>query len=211
MRRLRRHLLGWTLFGFCASGAAAAPDPLGIFVGGAIGQGEITANVSNPLFPNPFVPIPRSSTFKEDHFAYKALVGLRPIALLGAELSYFDLGNSSGNLFSHAANGSMKGESVFGVLYLPIPAVDVFAKAGLARIQSTFSGFAPNGSLSDACMSGIPCQTSPFRGARTSTTFAAGAGIQYKIAGWAIRAEYERFNVAGESPRLLSLGLIWSF
>jgi opacity protein-like surface antigen len=210
MRQSRSHLLGSALFALCVSGAAAAADPLEFYVGGAIGEGEVSANVPNPNVLNALVPIPASSKFKEDHLAFKVLAGLRPIRLLSAELSYFDLGNHSGNLFNYPASGSMKGASGFAVLHLPIPVVDVFAKVGAARIQSTFSGFAPSGIPDLVCVAGIPCGTSPFQERRTSTTFAAGAGVQYKFAAWAVRAEYERFNVAGESPYLLSLGLTWS-
>ncbi len=36
-----------------------------------------------------------------------------------------------------------RGVSAFGILYLPVPVIDVFAKAGPARIHSTTSGSAP--------------------------------------------------------------------
>ena len=202
------------MFGLFVSCAGAATDPLGLYVGGAIGQGEVAANVPNPFVPNPsfaHVPIPASDTFNQDHFAFKVMVGLRPISLLGAELSYLDLGSPTGSLFGHPASASMKGASAFGILYLPIPVVDVFAKAGVARIQSTVSGVAPNGIPDNICLAGIPCGTSPFQQDRTNTTFAAGAGVQFKIDVWAVRAEYERFNVAGDTPHLVSLGLTWSF
>lgn len=214
MRQPRGQLLGIAVLGLCASGAAVASNPLGFYVGGAIGQGEVAANVPDPFVPNPFiahVPIPASETFKEDHFAFKVLVGFRPIPLLGAEVSYLDLGNPTGHLFGHPASVSMKGSSAFGVLYLPVPVIDVFVKAGVARIQSTASGFAPNGIPDNICVAGVPCGTSPFQQDHTNTTFAAGAGVQFKIGRWAVRAEYERFNLAGETPHLATLGLIWSF
>jgi opacity protein-like surface antigen len=214
IRQLSRQLIGLAVFGVCASVAAAASDPLGFYVGGAIGQGEVVANVPNPFVPNPsfvHVPVPTSDTFKEDHAAFKVMVGLRPIPLLGAELSYLDLGNPTGSLFGHPASASMKGASAFGILYLPIPVVDVFAKAGVARIQSIISGLAPNGIPDFVCAPGVPCGTSPFRQDRTNTTFAAGAGVQFRFDAWAVRAEYERFNAAGEIPHLLSFGLTWSF
>jgi hypothetical protein len=36
-------------------------------------------------------------------------------------------------------------------------------------------------------------------------------GAQYKFGSLAVRAEFERFNAAGEHPSLLTLGLTWSF
>jgi len=46
---------------------------------------------------------------------------------------------------------------------------------------------------------------------RTNTGFAAGAGAQFKLGSWAVRAEYERFNAAGANPSLVSLGVTWTF
>jgi OmpA-OmpF porin, OOP family len=214
MRQLCRHMIGFAVSVVCASGSAAAADPLGFYVGGAIGQGDVAANVANPFIPNPsfvHVAVPTSDVFNEKHSAFKVMLGLHPIPLLGAELSYLDLGNPTGSLFGHPGSASMKGASAFGILYLPIPVVDVFAKAGVARIQSTASGFAPNGIPDNICAPNVPCSTSPFQQDRTNTTFAAGAGLQFKFDAWAVRAEYERFNFAGETPHLLSLGLTWSF
>jgi opacity protein-like surface antigen len=195
---------------FAARGGAKAADPLGLYIGAAAGQAEVAGNVQNPFVPFAAFPIPTSDTFRANHFAYKFLVGLRPISILGAELSYLDFGNPTGRLFGYPANASMKGESAFGILYLPIPVIDVFAKAGVARIRSTVSGFAPNGSLSLACEIDIPCGAGPVRQNGTKSTFAAGAGVQFKINAWAVRAEYERFSVAGEAPHLVSVGLTWS-
>jgi opacity protein-like surface antigen len=137
------------------------------------------------------------------------MVGLRPISLLGAELSYMDFGHPNSSLFGYPANTSMRGASAFGILYLPIPIVDVYVKAGVARIHSAVSGFAPNGD--NLCVLGVPCGTSPLQLDRTNTGLAAGAGAQLKFGPWAVRAEYERFNAAGNNPYLLTLGLTWSF
>ena len=45
----------------------------------------------------------------------------------------------------------------------------------------------------------------------TETTFAAGAGVQWKLGNWAIRGDYERFTALGEHPSLISVGVTWSF
>jgi hypothetical protein len=197
-----------------ASQNASASDLLGLYVGGSVGQSEVAETVANPIVANPeivHVPVPKSATFKEDHTAFKVMVGLRPLPLLGAELSYMDFGHPAGSLFAKPADASMRGESAFGVVYLPIPMVDVFVKAGAAHIQSTVTGFAPNGIPDNICVVGVPCGTSPIRQDRNSTNFASGGGVQFKFDVWAVRAEYERFNFAGQSPYLASLGLTWSF
>lgn len=45
----------------------------------------------------------------------------------------------------------------------------------------------------------------------TETTFAAGAGVQWKFGHWAIRSEYERFTALGEHPSLISVAATWWF
>jgi opacity protein-like surface antigen len=202
MRQLCRRLCSYTVFAVCVSGSAAAADPLGFYIGGAIGQAHVAANV-----PDPFLST--SDSFTANHSAFKLMVGMRPIPLLGAELSYMDFGHPSSSLFGYSANTSMRGSSVFGILYVPIPMVDVYAKAGVARIQSSVSGIAPNGD--NLCVLGMPCGTSPLHLDRTNTGLAAGAGAQLKFGPWAARAEYERFNATGDNPYLLTLGLTWSF
>lgn len=87
---------------------------------------------------------------------------------------------------------------------LGVSAADFYLKAGVARLQSTVTG--------SACG---PCEcavcTYAFRQSRTNTGGAAGAGIQYEIGRWALRAEYERFNAAGGNPSLWSFGMVWTF
>jgi hypothetical protein len=137
------------------------------------------------------------------------MVGIRPISLVGAELSYMNFGNSRGNFLSYPASASMRGPAAFGVLYLPVPIVDIYAKAGVARLHDILSGFYPI--ECNVCQLGVPSRSAPFRLSQTATTFAAGAGAQYKLGPWAVRAEYERFNADTEHPSVLSLGLIWTF
>ena len=98
----------------------------------------------------------------------------------------------------------MKGAAAFGVLYLPVPVVELFVKAGAARLESTV-----NGSFCSPCACGI-CRYS-FQLSRTNTSGAGGVGAQYRFGRWAARAEYERFNAAGGNPSLLSAGITWNF
>jgi opacity protein-like surface antigen len=174
---------------------ALAGDILGLYLGGAVGQSQVEANV------------PSVGEFKENHSAFKVIAGIRPIPLIGAELSYIDFGHPSGNTSGSPSDLSEKGADAFAVLYLPVPVVDVFVKAGLARLQSTLNGVRPGVA---ACTFNNP-NCALFRLDRTNTSFAAGAGAQFKLGAWAVRAEYERFNAAGANPSLVSLGLTWTF
>jgi opacity protein-like surface antigen len=82
---------------------------------------------------------------------------------------------------------AMKGSAAFGVLYLPVPILDVYVKAGLARIQSTArTTVTLTGPI--LCIVEHPqCQFSQQHDA-TNIGFAAGAGVQYKLGSWAVRA-----------------------
>jgi opacity protein-like surface antigen len=171
-----------------------ADDLLGLYVGGAVGQSQVEANV------------PSVGDFKENHSAFKVIGGIRPISVVGAELSYIDFGHPSGNINSAQSDVSEKGADAFGVLYLPVPVVDVFVKAGLARLQTTANSVRVG--IGTCPMTNPNCAL--FRLDRTNTSFAAGAGAQFKLGAFAVRAEYERFNAAGGNPSLVSLGFTWT-
>jgi hypothetical protein len=171
-----------------------AEDLLGLYVGGAAGKAQVEATA-------PYVP-----NFHENHAAFKLLAGIRPISLVGVEIAYDDFGHPNRHNGFLATDVSMKGESVFGVVYLPVPIVDIFLKAGLARIDSTAT-------TNIVCPLGYLCPelASPAPERRTNVGFAGGAGAQFNIGSFAVRGEYERFNAAGGNPSLLSVGVIWKF
>lgn len=189
---------------------AAADNLLGLYIGGAIGQSYVEAS-GEQIDAGGSVYFDTGS-FSETHSAFKVMAGIRPISLLGAELAYMDLGHPSGSFNAFPANVSMNGESAFAVIYLPVPIVDFILKAGLAHIKSEVNGTGYSGPI---CLPNSLCPLyvgiGPFQLDRTNTGFASGAGAQYKFGSLAVRAEYERFNAAGEHPALLSLGLTWSF
>jgi opacity protein-like surface antigen len=196
--RVRRSV--WTAGAACLavftlqSTPARAEDPLGLYVGGAVGRARVDATA------------PFGGRFREDHSAFKVMVGLRPISVLGAELAYVDFGNPSRLNGIFATDVTMKGGAAFGMLYLPVPLIDIYAKAGAARLQSTVGTLA-------VCPPGAVCIAiaTPARISRTNTSFAGGAGVQYKLGAFGVRGEYERFNAAGGNPYLLSLGATWTF
>jgi opacity protein-like surface antigen len=172
---------------------ARADDPLGFYVGGAVGQARVDATA-------PYV-----SGFRENHSAFKVIAGLRPISLVGAELAYADFGHPSHLNGFLLTDVTMKGAAAFGMLYLPVPIVDVYVKVGLARLRSTAT-------TTVVCPSIGPCPliATPGPVSRTNVGFAGGAGAQFKVGAFAIRGEYERFNAAGGHPGLFSLGLTWA-
>jgi len=181
--------------------AASAEDVLGMYLGASVGQAKVKVDTGGYTF----------DAFKENHSAFKAMVGVRPISPIGAELEYFDFGSPSSTTGGAPSSASQKGAAGFAVGYLPLPIGSIFVKAGLARLQSSVTGTPETGA--PFCTPPQTCGTGPalFSLSRTSTSSAFGAGVQVKLGPWAIRGEVERFSVGGQNPALVSLGFLWTF
>lgn len=160
-------------------GAQAADN--GFYLGGSVGQANVDVNDS-------------TIGFDEDDTGYKLFVGIRPIDLLAAEVSYTDFGKPSANVGPVRATADVKAASLFGLLYapLPLPLVDLYVKAGFARIEQDVT-------------------SSSFRLDRTDTDFAWGVGGQLNFGSLAVRAEYERFKTDAGDPDFVSIGVAWTF
>ena len=126
------------------SAAARADDLLGLYLGGGVGQSRVDANGAQFSY----------GSFRENHSAFKGLVGIRPIPLVGAEVEYIDFGHPRGTLGGIPADVALKGAAAFGVGYVPLPIGALFVKAGLARLRSTVNGVEVVGT--PACNPG-PC------------------------------------------------------
>ncbi len=189
----------------CAAGSAFAFDPLGIYVGGAIGESNVKNNDS--VYGN-------ALDLGQHHTAWKLVAGMRPISPIGAEFEYIDFGHNTngyttsvlGSTASVAADSHPKAEALFGLFYLPIPLplLDVYGKAGVARLQS-------NVDASFNCTGTLCTVVAPFHSSYEDTRFAYGAGVQTKWGGLALRAEYERISANLGDPDLFSLGVTWTF
>lgn len=188
---------------------AVAEDLLGLYVGGAMGHSRVEAT-GQTIYSAGNVYYDTGS-FNENHLAFEGMVGIRPISLIGAEVSFTDFGHPSGSFNAYSADVSMRGVSAFGVLYLPVPIIDVFLKAGVSRIHSELNGTGYGG---PNCSANGPCPeyvfVGPFQINRTNTSGAGGVGAQYKFRSLAVRAEYQRFNAAGGNPSFLSVGITWT-
>ena len=174
---------------------AMADDLVGLYAGGAIGESRVEADSQGYSANN----------FKKNHSAYQFMAGIRPVPLIGVEVDYVNFGHPRSTLNGAAADATLKGAAAFAVFYLPAPVMDIFAKAGLARLQSTLNG---TDAVQPLC---VPCQPSLFRLDRTDTHFAAGLGAQYKFGPLAIRTDYEYFESAGAHPTVWTLGFTFTF
>jgi hypothetical protein len=179
------------------------------FAGGARGQLELGAWAARDAYKR-FIAVGGPEL---PHLAFRVMAAMRPIPLFGAELARIDLGHPGGGPGGLPTDVSMRGTGAFGVLYLPLPSpvADVYAKAGLARLQSTLQSIALPPGVATCSANRPTCIPQSFRLERTDTSFAGGAGAQVKLGSWALRAEYQRFMAAGGHPGLLSVGFTWSF
>jgi opacity protein-like surface antigen len=197
-------LLAAAVIGGTLCGAAVADDSaLGSYVGAGFG----TANVYVDRRPGDV-----ALGLKDHHSAWKVVAGIRPISLLGVELSYVDFGRVSQTLgppnsaLTAVANVKQSGGAIhaIGYLPLPVPLFDIFGKIGTTRMLTHTDGFLPT----------VQCVVpgcNEFHGRDTNTSFTWGAGAQLKLplTGLSVRAEYERYDLPNGAPDLVSVSLLW--
>jgi opacity protein-like surface antigen len=215
MSSTRVHGLLIIAFGACGTSTAAfADNPLGFYLGAGAGESNVRTN-------NEVAEVGKDYKFDEQHGAWKVTAGIRPLSPLGVELEYIDFGNPSTGYSADSsvgytlagANADARAGMVFGLGYLPLPVpfLDVYGKAGLARLHTTSTEVPV---LPFDCPVGlVPCfpRGTIFHQSAWSTNFAYGAGVQVKIGSLAVRAEYERISASGSDPDIASLGVTWTF
>jgi opacity protein-like surface antigen len=202
--------ISWTFaavlaIGACGASAAWAEDPLGFYIGGGVGESTIRSD--DPGFGLP-------GYYNDHQTAFQAVFGVRPIPFVGAEVEYIDFGQPSRrhrdfndpNFFGEDSHP--RAPVLFGVGYLPIPLpfLDVYAKAGVARLKMDLEQFSSDCSTS-------PCTLVPLgRSAITQTKFAYGVGVQYKLPFYlTVRAEYERISSPFGDPDAFMVNAFFRF
>lgn len=120
-----------------------------------------------------------------DTTSWKLYGGFRPLSLLAVETDYIDLGGQTRNFLTTTSNHSDANAFAayaVGFLPLPLPLIDVFGKAGLARWTldgSSISSLVP-GNFST-----------------NGNSFAWGIGAQVHFGNFGARLEYEGFRIPG--------------
>jgi opacity protein-like surface antigen len=187
--------------------AAAGPldNPAGFYVGAGVGASNIGSDGYG---------YDGNYAYNHDETAWKLIAGVRPIAPVGAELEYIDFGRAddspnygyNGYQFNELSTAS-KATALFAVGYLPlpIPFLDIYGKAGVARLQQDSTTYY------DACGQTGCVGTEAYRNDDWSTDFAYGVGVQTKWLGLAVRAEYERIDASGRDPDALTVSATWTF
>lgn len=133
-----------------------------------------------------------------DNTAWKVFAGFRPISPVAIEADYMDLGSETRRFgFGSDARADAKAFAAYavGFLPLPIPLLDIYGKAGMARWQL-------NG-RTDPSLFAIDDR---------GTDFAWGAGAQLHFGQLAARLEYEQFDVRNtDGLKAVTLGVSFNF
>jgi opacity protein-like surface antigen len=155
-----------------AAGAAQADDST-FYIGAGISRNQLNG-ISNAGID--YSHISKTS--------WKAFVGFRPISVVAGELDYIDLGSDSSAFISGPTSSNAKAFAGYAVGFLPIPLpfLDVYGKAGLARWKLSGNSSGPLFSFSS-----------------NGTSFAWGGGVQVHVGNIGARLEYENFNIRNTS------------
>lgn len=176
---LRKLLIPACLLSLCAGQAVAADN--GFYLGAAAMKSQVDGFSGN---------------FDLDDTGYKLIAGFRPLDSFAVELNYMDLGSDSATLGAARFDGEATAFAGFAMLMLPLPLIDLYAKAGVARWEA-------KGSLSSITVSSLK---------DNGTEVAYGAGVQAHFGSLGARLEYESFDIEDtDGVDLFSLGLTWTF
>jgi hypothetical protein len=172
-----------------ATGAAVAADN-GVYLG--LGAEASDFNIEGAL----------DNTDK----GLKLVGGIRLLDSFGLELNYADHGKATvpsgivcaaivGQNCPDTSRVSAKTTAAYAVAFLDFPVLDLFAKAGLARMDGRLT--TPN--------------QPDFSFKDTDTDLAWGVGAQAHFGSLGARAEFEQFKLFGEELRAFSLSLVYTF
>jgi opacity protein-like surface antigen len=212
MNRVAKLPMALSVLSLCAlSTSALADNLLGFYAGAGVGESTVRSDSGfDPYYPLDSHP---------HHTAWKVLAGIRPIPFLGAEAEYIDFGHPSsadsyydGRYgYQYNADSHPKAGILSAVGYLPLPFLDVFAKAGVARLETnlnTYSQGACTGIYPPVGTCGLPVLS---RQHAWETKFAYGAGVQANFLGLAVRGEYQRINSSYGDPDAFMVSASWTF
>ena len=149
---LRKLLMPACALSLCAGSAVAADN--GFYLGAAVSQSQIDAFSSN---------------FDLKDTGYKVIAGFRPLDAFAVELNYMDLGSDSATAGAIGFNAEATAIAGFGMLMLPLPFVDLYVKAGVARwdAEASISSITTGGRSTPS----IRGMEKPHTSASTTATF----------------------------------------
>jgi opacity protein-like surface antigen len=172
------------------------------------GVGESTIRSDDPGYGLP-------GYYNDHQTAWKGIIGIRPISYVGIEAEYIDFGqpghhNGPDEIEYYGYDSHPRAPILFALGYLPIPIpyIDIYAKAGVARLKLTANDY-----TSTPCgTTGNNCYVVTGRSDVTQTKFAYGAGVSSKLPlGFTVRAEYERIASPFGDPDAFTVSALWTF
>jgi len=162
-----------------------APAALaGAYVGASIGQTD--TSVSNG-----------GASVDGNDTSWKIVGGYTFMKFFGVEGSYRQFGGLDETSGTTSYSTDADSLDVFAVGMLPVGKVDLFAKAGYARISV-------DGTIDD------PLFVAPITFSDSSTELAYGAGVSFGVGPAQIRIEYETFDVSSDLD-MFSAGAVFKF
>ena len=169
---------------------AQAGDDSGIYIGGSVGSANIDYSDNSD-------DIGRID-FDDDDVGYKIFVGYNfgiiPLIDLGIEGSYVDFGSQDGKIGGISGNEvEATAWSAFGVAGLTFGPFGIFAKAGVAEWSVDVD----------------PKNARSFSESDNDPVY--GIGAKFQIASFAIRAEYEMFELGDVDMDFYSVGAAYTF
>lgn len=172
---MRKAILATALL--MASSAGMAADN-GIYLGASLGKANIDIDQG-------------FARVDSDDTGFKFTAGIRPLDWFAIEASYVNFGEPEQGVLAANADGI----SAFGVFFLPVGPVDLFAKGGLISFDSSIEV----DGLGDI-----------YR--EDGTDLAYGVGVQLRLLSLSVRAEYEKFDIDdAKDVNMLSLGVFYTF
>lgn len=131
----------------------------------------------------------------DEDTGWKIFAGVRPISGFGVEGAFTQFGQAEAPAVAVGGPFEAKAQafSLFGVGYLPVGPVELFLKAGAARIDA-------EGNVGAVLFEDEEIE------------FAYGAGVQFNLGRLGLRAEYEKFDtdIIGDLD-VISLGVAFTF
>ncbi len=206
MHRWAAYLATLVVLGTWTAGAAQADNLLGLYAGAGVGESTVRSDYGfDPDYPTGSHP---------HHTAWKVVAGIRPLPFVGAEAEYIDFGHSDRSDGYSVTNGDdadshPKAGVLSAVGYLPLPFVDLFAKLGVARLETNV--YNPSQGTCGTGDSGSACGVYSIRQSESQTKVAYGAGVQAHFLGLAVRGEYERISSSYGDPDAYMITATWTF
>jgi hypothetical protein len=152
----------------------------GIYLGASLGQANVEADTIQGL-----------PKIDDEDTGFKFIAGIRPLDWFAVEASYVNFGEVKNGPLSVEADGI----SAFGVFFVPVGPVDLFAKGGLITFENEVK-FEDVGTLTR----------------EDGTDLAYGVGVQFRLLSLGVRAEYEIFDIDDvEDANFLSIGVTYTF